>query len=443
MLSRMTNVLTVAGSDPIGGAGIQADLKAIESLGIHACTVITCATSQNTMGVQSISPVPPPEVGRQIDSVLADIIISAIKTGMLYDDSIVRTVAKRLRPLKVPLVVDPVMRATAGGTLSSRGFAEEVMSRLVPLATIATPNIHEAKALTGIEVRGQGSAHKAARVLLKEGAEAVLIKGGHLGRGDVVDYLFQEGRVKKMTSPRIKGDTHGTGCALSALIASHLALDASLTEAVEKSRAAVLEGIRLRERIGGGVPCVNPLGAIRTQASRASVLEELNEAVPALEQLLTARLLPEVGSNMAYAIAGATDLADVAAFEGRIVRIGQRAETTGCVRFGASKHVGRIVLAASAKDPSVRCALNIKYTRDNIRACRHSGLEVASFDRSREPKRSSSMTWGVTYAIERFGRVPDVVFDRGGIGKEPMIRILGETPAEVVDKLKRVSTELG
>jgi hydroxymethylpyrimidine/phosphomethylpyrimidine kinase len=141
---------------------------------------------------------------------------------------------------------------------------------------------------------------------------------------------------------------------------------------------------------------------------------------------------------MGYAVTGALEPQDVAAFTGRITRVGSHARVIGCARFGASKHVARIVLAASAKDPSIRCAMNIKYSARSVRACREAGLKVASFDRSREPSGKSSMTWGVTYAIERHGKVPDVIFDRGGHGKEPMIRLLGGSPAEVIEKLKGI-----
>jgi len=177
---------------------------------------------------------------------------------------------------------------------------------------------------------------------------------------------------------------------------------------------------------------------LRIEAQKATVLEQLEDAGRELEQILDAALLPEVGTNMGYAVMGALDPQEVAAFDGRIVRVGTRAKRVGCARFGGSKHVARIVLAASSKDPEVRCAMNLKYNDDNVAACRSAKLSVATFDRAREPKGVSSMTWGVLYAIDRHGRVPDVIFDKGGPGKEPMIRLLGRTPEDVVMKLKRI-----
>ncbi|MDH3365696.1 MAG: bifunctional hydroxymethylpyrimidine kinase/phosphomethylpyrimidine kinase [Thermoplasmata archaeon] len=438
----MTNILTVAGSDPVAGAGIQADLKAIEALGMHACTVITCITAQNTKGVFSISPVSPEEVDRQLESVLTDVSVNAVKTGMLFDAETVRVVSNRIRSLDVPVVVDPVMRATTGGSLHSKGLADELRSQLLPLATLVTPNVHEVKALTGVSVKDPASVRRAARSLTRDGARAVLIKGGHMRGRNAIDYLFCDGRMVEVSTPRVRGDVHGTGCVLSSMIATYLSTGTELEQAVRASKAATFKAILSSERIGGGVPCANPLSLLRQEAMKAGMLVELDKAVAELQPLMDSRLLPEVGSNMGYAVIGALEPQDVAAFTGRITRVGDHAEVSGCARFGASKHVARIVLAASAKDPSVRCALNIKYSARTVRACREAGLIVASFDRSHEPRGASSMTWGVTYAIKRQGRVPDVIFDRGGQGKEPMIRLLAGTPAEVVEKLRSIHVRL-
>jgi hydroxymethylpyrimidine kinase/phosphomethylpyrimidine kinase len=442
MLSRMTNILTIAGSDPVAGAGIQADLKAIEALGMRACTVITCITSQNTKGVYSVAPVSPEEVDRQLDAVLTDVRVDAVKTGMLYDPETVDVVSRRLRCLEVPIVVDPVMRATTGGSLHSKGLAQELRKQLMPLATIVTPNIGEARSLTGVSVKDLASARKAARSLAKDGAKAVLVKGGHLKGPEAIDYLFSEGRTVKISTPRARGDVHGTGCVLASMIAANLSTGTPLEQAVRASKVATYRAIISSERIGGGVPCVNPMSLLRQEAMKASVLAELDDAVAELQPLMDAKLLPEVGSNMGFAVTGALEPQDVAAFTGRMTRVGDGAKITGCARFGASKHVARIVLAAYAKDPMVRCAMNIKYSARTVRACRDARLKVASFDRSREPCGASSMTWGVTYAIERHGCVPDVIFDRGGHGKEPMIRLLGGTPAEVVAKLRKIRARL-
>lgn len=435
----MTNVLAIAGSDPTGGAGLQADLKAIEASGAHGCTVVTCVTAQSTKAVSSVHEVPPAEVDKQLRAVMTDVRVDAVKTGMLYSAETVRVVAARLKGFKRPVVVDPVLVATTGGSLHREGLVEELLDGLVPIATVLTPNIHEAEALSGVRVRDLRSARKAARTLLGYGPQAVLLKGGHSGSREASDMLFMEGEVIIVSSPRVDADVHGTGCALASMIATRLAQGQTIEEATRGSKAMIYKAILAREEVGRGIPCVNPLAALRSEASRAGMLEELHSATRELEALLGPELLPEVGSNMGFAVYGAIDPAEVAALTGRIVRVRDGAKAVGCAEFGASKHVARIVLAASAFDPSVRCALNLKYTTGNLRACRGAKLSIASFDRAGEPRGASSMTWGVTQAIERRRRkVPDVIFDRGGPGKEPMIRLLGTDPGDVVSKLRAI-----
>ncbi len=434
----MANALTIAGSDSVGGAGLQADLKAFEALGVHGCSVVTCVTSQNTKRVSSIFPIPPEEVSNQLVSVLEDVKLDAIKTGMLYSADIVKTVSTNLKGTRAPIVVDPVMAATTGSELHIEGFVETLISRLLPMATLVTPNIPEAEKLSGLKVRDEKSARKAAREIMELGPDAVLVKGGHLKGTEAADYLCWDGKVVKVTSPRLEVEVHGTGCAMASLIAGNLALGLELEDAVRTSKSMIFKAVLAREKVGLGVPCANPLAILRAEAQKAAMLQELEDAAAQLEHMLDATLLPEVGTNMGYAVLGALEPDEVAAFDGRIVRCGTKAKRIGCARFGASKHVARIVLAMASKDPDARCALNIKYSEDNLAMCRKAKLSITSFDRAKEPKGVSSMTWGVLDAIDRRGSVPDIIFDRGGMGKEPMIRLLGRSPQEVLFKLERI-----
>jgi hydroxymethylpyrimidine/phosphomethylpyrimidine kinase len=438
MMWAMANALTVAGSDSVGGAGLQADLKAFEAVGVHGCTVVTCVTSQNTKGVSSIFPIPPNEVSSQLLSVLDDVRLDAVKTGMLFSPEIVKTVALRLKGVKAPIVVDPVMAATTGSNLHRSGFVEALITRLLPMAALVTPNLSEASKLSGVTVKDEKSAIEAGDEIMELGPKAVLIKGGHLKGREATDYLFIRRGVVKITSPRITTEVHGTGCTLASLIAAHLASGFVLEDSVRRSKGMIFKAILAREIVGHGIPCANPLAVLRIEAGKADMLTELETAGEELERLLTAELLPEVGINMGYGVLGAMDSSEVAAFDGRIVRVGLRARKIGCPRFGASKHVARIVLAASSYAPESRAAMNIKYSKENLSACRKAGLSVSTFDREDEPTGVSSMTWGVHKAIADFGGVPDVIFDRGGVGKEPMIRLLGESPSVVTDKLKRI-----
>jgi len=434
----MPNALTIAGSDSVGGAGLQADLKSFEAVGVHGCSVVTCVTSQNTKRVSGIFPLPTSVVASQLGSVLDDVQLDAVKTGMLYSREIVITIAGLIKGVTAPIVVDPVMAATTGSSLHREGFVDALIAKLIPVATLVTPNIREASSLSGIDVKNQKSAVSAAYEILELGPKAVLLKGGHLRESEAVDFLVTKDGVERISSPRAKAEVHGTGCALASLIAANLATGLELGEAVRRSKGMIYKAILAREIVGAGVPCANPLAVLRIEAEKPAMLEALELAGHELENIMNADLVPEVGSNMGYAVLGALDLDEVAAFKGRIVRVGTEARKVGCARFGASKHIARIVLAASSHDPEKRCALNIKYSEDNVSACRKAKLSVASFDREYEPKGVSSMTWGVHAAIEDFGSVPDIIFDKGGIGKEPMIRVLGTNPEDVTAKLKRM-----
>ena len=438
MLRRMVNALTIAGSDSVGGAGLQADLKAFEAVGVHGCSVVTCVTSQNTKGVSSIHAVPESEVAAQLRSVLEDVKLNAVKTGMLYSADIVKTVAGLLRRVDAPLVVDPVMVATTGSSLHQSGFVEAMIAKLLPQSTLLTPNLLEASRLSGIEVRDERSAKAAAEEILELGPKAVLIKGGHLRGQEAADYLLVGHKWTKFSSPRMKVDVHGTGCAFASLIAGNLAKGRDLEESVRVSKGMIYKAILSRETVGKGVPCANPLAILRIEAGKHGMLSELEDAAAALEKLLVPDLIPEVGVNMGYAVLGALEADEVAALEGRIIRVGTAARRMGCAKFGASKHVARIVLAVSSHDPDARCAMNIKYSPENLVACRKAKLTVSTFDRAGEPKGVSSMTWGVHKAIADFGRVPDVIYDLGGHGKEPMIRLLGKSPDEVLAKLRKI-----
>ncbi len=434
----MANALTIAGSDSVGGAGLQADLKAFEAVGIHGCSVVTCVTSQNTKSVSSIFPIPLPHIASQLRSVIEDVDLDAVKTGMLYSADIVNLVSSQLREVDAPIVVDPVMAATTGSSLHTEGLVETLVTKLIPISTLVTPNLHEAAQLSGVVVKDARSAKSAALEILEMGPKAVLVKGGHLKGSDAADYLFVGAKMTKLSSPRIDAEVHGTGCALASLIAGNMALGLDIEDAVRRSKGMIYKAILAREKVGAGVPCANPLAVVRIEAGKTSMLEDLEAAGSELEKIMDSRFIPEVGTNMGYSVMGAMEQDEVAAFDGRIVRVGQRARKVGCARFGASKHVARIALAVSSHEPDKRCALNIKYSQENLEACRRANLSISTFDRRYEPKGVSSMTWGVHKAIERHGSVPDVIFDRGGVGKEPMIRVLGRDPEDVLMKLRRI-----
>ena len=243
---RYARVLSIAGSDSGGGAGIQADLKTFSALGCYGMTAITAITAQNTCGVTGIHGIPPEMLKAQIDAVVQDIGVDAVKIGMLHSPDVVHVVADAIRTYQLPhVVLDPVMVATSGDRLIAQETVAVLVQELFPLAEVVTPNLDEAGWLLGRRIEGVEALELAAQDLLRLGARAALLKGGHLPGDWVVDVLaVQGGTCQHLASQRIATHNgHGTGCTLSSAIASHLALGAPLPHAVERARAYILGAI--------------------------------------------------------------------------------------------------------------------------------------------------------------------------------------------------------
>jgi hydroxymethylpyrimidine/phosphomethylpyrimidine kinase len=248
-------LLIIAGSDSGGGAGIQADIKTAAAFGVYAMTAITAVTAQNTKGVTAVHAVPAEVVRAQILACLKDIGADAIKTGMLANAAIVRVVAETLEKHAkgIPLVVDPVMVATSGDALLKRDAEEVLKKRLLPLATLVTPNIPEARRLAGLTRTDRASVRRAAARLIEMGAKAALIKGGHSTRATIDDVLVWDGGEDVYAFPRLKTrNTHGTGCTLASAIACGLAQGMSLPLAVSRAREYVQAAIADAPGFGHG-----------------------------------------------------------------------------------------------------------------------------------------------------------------------------------------------
>lgn len=252
--SRIAIALTIAGSDSSGGAGIQADLKTFTALGVYGASVITALTAQNTRGVAAIEAVAPAFVVAQLEAVLSDLDVVAIKTGMLVSAPIVEAVARALAVVRKPLVVDPVMVATGGDQLLEPDAVEAVRGKLVPLATLITPNLPEAARLLGTaQARGESDLVHQAKALHALGCKAVLIKGGH-GTGETaVDVLYDGAKPTFLSRARIDTPhSHGTGCTLSAAIAALLAQGSPLPEAVQRAKEFVWRALQAARSLGVG-----------------------------------------------------------------------------------------------------------------------------------------------------------------------------------------------
>lgn len=250
----MRIALTIAGSDSGGGAGIQADLKTFHQFGVFGTSVIAAVTAQNTVGVAAWEPVSQALIARQLDALILDLPPDGIKSGMLGSRTAIETVAAALQrvPTK-PYVLDPVLVATSGHALADDSAAAAIVEQLVPLATLVTPNLDEAARLAGVDVKSPEQMELAGRALLKRGAAAALIKGGHLEGDTVIDVLVRPEGIRRFRHPRIPTtSTHGTGCTLSAAITAGLALGRNLERSVEDGIDFVQRAIAAAPEFGSG-----------------------------------------------------------------------------------------------------------------------------------------------------------------------------------------------
>jgi hydroxymethylpyrimidine/phosphomethylpyrimidine kinase len=253
--------LTIAGSDPSGGAGIQADLKTFSELRVYGMAVVAAMTAQNTLGVTAVEPVAAGFVAQQLDAVLTDIPPDATKTGMLLTAGVIEAVAQKLKQHGVRnLIVDPVMVSTSGTVLMNPDAMTVFREKLLPLSSLVTPNINEAQSLTGLKIHSASDMEKAAAEMHKMGARSVLVKGGHLPEGDAIDVLFDGNTYLQLRSLRLSvRHTHGTGCVLSASITAYCALGKPLQEAIALGKEFVTNAIRNGLEIGSGSGPCDPL----------------------------------------------------------------------------------------------------------------------------------------------------------------------------------------
>ena len=374
-------VCTVAGSDSGGGAGVQADLKTVEAGGGFGTSVVTSVTAQNTTGVESTHVLPVEEVQAQATAVFEDFDVAAVKTGMLATAPVVELVAERVAGLDCPAVVDPVMVAASGDGLLEPA-AEDAYEELVAGSTLVTPNVDEAEVLTGREVTDPESATAAGEDLVGMGADAALVKGGHLGGEDVVDVLVTADTVETLRHARVDtAATHGSGCTLSSATATRLAHGDDLPAAVRSGVDLLARAVRYNLDVGEGPGAVHHAVALRDRAARQPTAERVEWVLRDFVERDVSPLVPEVGMNVAGATPYAETEGECAAVEGRLTRTLDGVASPRGVRFGASTHVAGALLAAREADADLRFAANCRY--DGAIAAVLAGLDgtVVGYDR--------------------------------------------------------------
>ena len=430
------NVLSIGGSDPSSGAGIQSDVRTFSSLGVYGLTVVTAITSQNTVKFSKTEPVSSSMVKDQLDVIFSDFVVDAIKIGMVYNNSIIKAIYSELKSVKVPIILDPVMRSTTNGSLIEKNALNTYKKLLVPLSFVITPNVSEAEKLTGLKISTKNDALKCALKIKEIGTKNVVITGNQFEKGHIDDFVLENTTHYSISGKKLQMVNHGSGCNYSASLTVAIATGKSLREAVKSAKEYAYNSIKNSKKLGKGMPITN--------FKKSELEKSLGDSIIDFKNLRNIySLIPECQTNFVYSKPHPKSIHDILGISGRIVRAGTGVNVTGNFEYGTSRHVASAILAVTKKFPLVRSALNLKYDSKIIKKFKDEGLTVLSYDRTKEPtntkrKENTSVLWGIKNSIKKTISPPDIIFHKGDFGKEPMIVVFGENPSEVIKKISRI-----
>ena len=427
----MRTALTVAGSDSIGGAGIQADVKAMSVVGVHAASVITAVTAQNTCGVDGILPIPEEFIKTQLEAVLRDCDIKAVKTGMLYSAEIVGTVADILEDHEMPLIVDPVMISGTGASLTEDGFASALTKKLLPICELVTPNKHEAEVLAKMKIKTRDDLMLACELIGKQGS-SVLMKGGHFNTPVVTDYLYLSSEFTKMEYPRLRKSGNGSGCVMSSFITANMAKGLDIVNAVLKSRELIQESIATQYAIGKGDVVVNTMVKLKGDTDKFQVLDALDAAAAKIVDTVPDEMVPKGGMNIAMALKDAAGPEEIAAIERRMTVHNGLLRKNGPSKFGTAEGLSYILLTVMKHDPSHRCIMSIAYGDDIMDVMEEVGMTTVTAEMGKD-----KFSEATEKALKKSKRIPDAIVDKGP-KKERTIWLLAKDTKDMLDKLDEI-----
>ncbi len=430
------NLLSIGGSDPSGGAGIQSDIKTFNQLNGHGFTVITAITAQNTSEFGSIQPVSIKILKEQMRSIFSDFEIDGIKISMVYSSKIIKAIFEELKDKKLPMVLDPVIKSTTGGILLEKSAMRDFKKFLIPLATVITPNKMEAEFLTKIKINSRSALQKAAKKIQKMGAKNVVITGISEGT-KMVDFILEKNIWYVESGNKISNINHGSGCNYSSSMICAMVNGKSIKESAKFAKKYTYDSIKNAKRIGKGI-------AITQNRDQDETITELNQSISKFVSIKNIyKNIPECQTNFVFSKKDPKSIKDILGIKGRIVRTGKRVTVAGNLEYGGSKHVATALIIMNQKFPEIRSAINLKYQPETISKLRKRAFRVSRYDRIKEPKKvkmkGSTVEWGIKAAIMNFKISPDVIYHKGDFGKEAMIIIFGKTPTEVLKKVSKIT----
>ncbi len=429
------NLLSIGGSDPSSGAGIQSDVKTFASLNAYGLTTITAITGQNTSKFGMIQPVSKTILKNQLDLIFSDFKIDGIKIGMVYNSEIIKTIYNALKKYSIPIIVDPVIKSTTGGNLIQKSAVEDFKKYLIPIATVITPNKFEAEFISEKKINSKNSLQKVAKIIQDMGVKSVVITGLELKKKYISDYVMTENQdfieIKK-----IETINHGSGCNYSASMLFSLAQGKSILESAKFAQKFTFDSIKGAQKVGKGMAI--------THTKMDQIYSELSNAINKFIEIKNISLqIPECQTNFVFSKNSPKLIKDVLGISGRIVKTGSNVTKVGDLEYGGSKHVATALLEMNKKFSQIRSAINLKLQKETIAKLEKNGFTVKNYDRTKEPKsikskEGSSMGWGINKALKGSKEPPDAIFHEGDFGKEPMIIIFGTTPNSVIKKVSKI-----
>ena len=458
--------LTIAGSDPTSGAGIQADIRTFDRCGVHPFSIITAITYQTSTkfyGYKSLSDL----LDKQFEAILNSYPIKFVKIGMIPDKKSLNVIVNYIKQFNLYAVYDPVLISSAGERLSEMGLEKEIEKNLFPLVKILTPNLSEAMYYSNVQltepnIRNVINLRKAATVILdklyynqsdQNEEKAVIIKSALTEKYLIEDLLLinqntEKGFKKifktyKKRKIELNGNihVHGTGCVFSSAITAFLSKDNDIEKSIELAETFFDEKFQKFVEL----PDKGKVIDLTTTEERLNVINQIKEVYNFISDIQDfTKLIPEVRSNISGALPNAKDKSDIAGIEGRVTIIDGYPYASGEIKFGASDHTARLILAAKEFDDSINFVINLKYKDEYIKRIQeNTKLFIYELNREAQPeeirnKEQSTMQWLIKESVEYSGKVPDIVWDKGEMGKEAMIRVFGKNSKDLITKLKKI-----
>ena len=428
------NLLSIGGSDPSSGAGIQSDIRTFSKLDIHCLTVITAITSQNTSNFGMVEPVSKNILENQLKSISTDFKIDGIKIGMVYNSEIIKTLHHHLKKLKIPIIVDPVIKSTTGGMLIEKAAIMDFKKFIIPLATIITPNKFEAEILTKMKINSKNTPEKIAKRIQVMGAKNVVITGVEIKNEKISDFVLEKNKKYYIVDEEISKINRGSGCIHSASVLYSIVKNKNIKKSLEFAKKSTLNSIKNSKKIGKGIVITN-----MEESNETKLLNSINKFT---EIKNIYKNIPECQTNFVYSKQKPKSIKEILGISGRIVKSGEKVIVAGDLAYGGSKHVATALLTVNKKYSKIQSAINLKYKNETITKIKKLKLTTYDYDRNHEPKnvknKGSTIEWGIKNAIKNSKKPPDIIYHKGDFGKEPMIIVFAETPDIVVKKILKI-----